>query len=629
MFEAVRSNKRFAQVVLAILIVPFAFFGMDAYFTDGPAGNEVATVGDSKIYAVEFEEALREQQARLREAMGGQVDRAMLDSLELRRAVIDNLVNQRLLALYAAENRLVVTQQQLAETIAEVPAFQDNGRFSMERYEALLRAQGMSPAGFEARLSQDIRIQQLALAVGEGAFAAEESARRFLLAQLEEREVRELAFSAADHVAGVSLDEGAAQAFYDANAQRFELPARVRAEYVVFDQAAVLAGVNVSDAEVRAFYEASAERFGVPEERRARHILLEVSDAADAEAVRAEAVALIERLRAEPTAFAALARERSADPGSAARGGDLGFFGRGVMVQPFEEAVFGAQPGLVAEPVQSDYGFHVIEVTEIRAAALRPFEEVRDELAAELKSRTGGQRFAELAEQFANTVYEQADSLAPAAEQFGLQIQVSDWIPRGSAAIGPYRNEGLVDALFGHDALTEGRNVDAVDVGNSTLVAARVLEHQAAQRRPFEEVKAGIENELRLREAAARSVAAGEAALAALQRGESVDGRWSDAATVQRGAPLLAPEAMQAVFSAPTATLPAYVGVSMGGEGYAVYRIEAVRRPELAGDDPRLAAMTGQYGQLLGERDFSAFINALRERYKVSVREAAIRPQQQ
>ena len=248
MFEAVRNNKRFAQIILAILIIPFAFFGMDAYFSDGPGSTEVATVGGSRISAFEFDEALRDQQDRLRQSMGNQVDRALLDSPELRRAVLDNLINQRVLALHAAENRFVVTQAQLQEAIAEVPAFQDNGQFSMQRYEALLSAQGMTPSSFEARLSQDIRIQQIALAVGDAAFAASESPRRFLAAQLEERQVRELRFSAADYLPKVQLAEDAAQRFYEANPDRFARPARVKAEYLVFDENALLGQVSVTGA---------------------------------------------------------------------------------------------------------------------------------------------------------------------------------------------------------------------------------------------------------------------------------------------------------------------------------------------------------------------------------------------
>ncbi|HNQ75349.1 MAG TPA: SurA N-terminal domain-containing protein, partial [Pseudothauera hydrothermalis] len=324
MFEAVRNNKRFAQIILAILIVPFAFFGMDAYFSDSPGGNEVATVGNSRISAFEFDEALREQQDRLRQSMGGQVDRALLDSAQLRRAVLDNLINQRVLALHAADNRFVVTQQQLREAIAEVPAFQENGQFSMQRYEALLSAQGMTPASFEARLSQDLRIQQLAEAVGDAAFVPTESLRRFLTAQLEERQVRELRFATADYLPKVELAEDAAQRFYRDNPDRFARPARVKAEYVVFDQQALIEQIAVSEDELRQVYQDNPARFGTPEERRARHILLEVAANADEEAVNkiaADAQALVATLKAKPDSFAALARERSADPGSSARGG--------------------------------------------------------------------------------------------------------------------------------------------------------------------------------------------------------------------------------------------------------------------------------------------------------------------
>jgi peptidyl-prolyl cis-trans isomerase D len=631
MFEAVRSNKRFAQIILAILIVPFAFFGMDAYFSDGPGSNEVAIVGRTQISAYEFGEAVREQQDRLRQSMGGQVDRALLDSPELRRAVLENLIDQRVLALHAAENRFVVSAAQLQETITGIAAFQDNGQFSMERYEASLRAQGMTPATFEARLSQDIRIQQLALAVGGGMIIASESPRRYLAAQLEEREVRELRFAAADYLPKVQLADGAAQAFYDANPERFSRPARVKAEYLVLDEAALLGQVSISDDEVREVYEGSLERFGVAEERRARHILLELAaDAGEDEEqqVRAKAEALVAQLKDKPDAFPALAREHSADPGSSSRGGDLGFFARGVMVKPFEDAVFAAAKDEIVDPVRSEFGYHVIQVTDIKPAAQRPYAEVRDELEAELKRKRVALRQAELAELFANTVYEQADSLAPAAELLKLEVRTTDWIDRNAVALGPYTSPSLVAALFSEESLDKRRNTEVIEVGNGTLVAARVVDHLPAQRLPFDEVKDEITAMLRGEEAVRLAAAAGEAALAAAQKGETVEGRWSEAMKIQRGPAALPQAVIQAVFGASTATLPAYAGLSLGEQGYVVYRIESVERPELAADDPRVAAMTRQYAQLMAERDLSAYLSLLRERHEVVVRESAINPPQ-
>ena len=491
MFEAVRNNKRIAQIILAILIIPFAFFGMDAYFSESATGNEVAQVGGTGISAYDFDQALREQQDRLRANAGGQVDRALLESAELRRVVLDNLINQRVLALYAAENRLVVTPEQLQATIAGVPAFQEDGRFSLQRYENLVRAQGMTPATFEARLAQDVRVQQIVAAVGDAGFVPETSARRFLDAQLEERRIRELRFAADRLGADATVSDEQIAAYYEANPARFERPARLQAEYLVFDRASIEQKVAVSDDAVRAFYEGNQERFGVAEERQARHILLTLGDAAEqgeVDKVMAEAKAIVETLRQDPDKFADIAREKSQDPGSASRGGDLGFFGRGMMVGAFEDAVFALEKGRISDPVRSEFGVHIVEVTDIKPSSIKALDEVRDEIVAELRGQEAGRRFAELAEQFANTVYEQPDSLAPAAEAIGLEVRTSDWISRESAP-EPFNNERLLNAVFGDEATQKARNTEAIEIGNGTLVSARVKTFEAAKRLPLDEVR--------------------------------------------------------------------------------------------------------------------------------------------
>ena len=626
MFEAIRSNKRVAQVILTILIIPFAFFGMDAYFSDSPTGTEVARVGGTGISAFEFDQALREQQDRLRQSAGGQVDRALLESMELRRVVLDNLINQRVLALYAAENRLVVTPQQLQETIAAVPAFQEDGRFSLQRYEMMVRAQGMTPANFEARLAQDVRVQQIVSSVGDASVVPQASAQRFLAAQLEERRIRELRFPVARLAAEVQVSEDEIAAFYEANPARFERAARLQADYLVFDRSAVEQGIEVADEEVRAFYEANQARYGVAEERQARHILLALdagADEAEVARVMGEAQALVAELRAQPERFADLARDKSQDPGSAGRGGDLGFFGRGMMVGAFEDAVFAQDKGQVGDPVRTEFGVHIIEVTDIKPATIKPLDEVREQIVAELRGAEAGRRFAELAEQFANTVYEQPDSLAPAAELLGLEVRSTDWMSR-DAATGPFANERLLNAVFSEEAVQKGRNTEAIEIGNGTLVSARVKAFEAAQRLPLDEVRERIRADLRLERGARAAAEQGAAALAVLQKGEPLadaqrPGEWGEARTLQRGAPGLPAAAMQAVFAAPAEPLPAHVGVSAAEGDYVIYRIEAVERPQIAEGDERVAAVAAQYSQLLAGRDFAAFLAELRQRYKVEV----------
>ncbi len=623
MLEAVRSNKRVAQIILAILIVPFAFFGMDSYFSDAPGGNEVAVVGGSSIGRVEFEEALREQQDRLRAAAGGEIDRALLESEQLQRSVLDNVINRRVLALYAAENRFTVSPQELQQTIASVPSFQENGAFSLQRYESLLRAQGMSPAMFESRLAQDVRVQQLSLAVGDAGFVPTAAARRFLSAQLEERTVRELRLTAARLAADLSVSDDEINAYYTANSARFQRPARLQADYVVFDRAVAEQQVLVSDDDIRAFYDGNPDRFGVAEERRARHVLLQLApDAAPAEVERVmnEARVLAEQLRQDPATFAAVAKEKSQDTGSASRGGDLGFFARGAMVGAFEDAAFSQQKDAIGEPVRSDFGVHIIQVTDIKPASKRAFEEVRDEIAGELRKQAASRRFAEQAEQFANMVYEQPDSLEPAVDALKLKVQHTDWVSRDGGSVGAYTNERLLNALFSDDAVKQSRNTEAIEVASNTLVAARVRAFEPAVQLPLEEVKAQIVTELRREAGARRAAEQGGAMLAALNKGETVEASFGEARKLRRAAPELPGVAMQAVFSAPSAKLPIHVGVGMTDGDYVIYRIDAVDRPQIADDDPRVKGVAEQYGQVLAERDFAEFIAELRKRYEVEIK---------
>src|SRR5690606_22151035 len=587
-------------------------------------------VGGTGISAYDFDQALREQQDRLRANAGGQVDRALLESAELRRVVLDNLINQRVLALYAAENRLVVTPEQLQATIAGVPAFQEDGRFSLQRYENLVRAQGMTPATFEARLAQDVRVQQIVAAVGDAGFVPETSARRFLDAQLEERRIRDLRFAADRLGADATVSDEQIAAYYEANPARFERPARLQAEYLVFDRASIEQKVAVSDDAVRAFYEGNQERFGVAEERQARHILLTLADNAEqgeVDKVMAEAKAIVETLRQDPDKFADIAREKSQDPGSASRGGDLGFFGRGMMVGAFEDAVFALEKGRISDPVRSEFGVHIVEVTDIKPSSIKALDEVRDEIVAELRGQEAGRRFAELAEQFANTVYEQPDSLAPAAEAIGLEVRTSDWISRESAP-EPFNNERLLNAVFGDEATQKARNTEAIEIGNGTLVSARVKTFEAAKRLPLDEVRSRIVDELRREQGRKKALEQGEATLAALGKGESTTVTWGEERTLQRGAPGLPAAAMQAVFSAPAEPLPAHVGVQATEGDYVIYRIEAVQRPQIGAEDPRIAAVASQYAQLLAGRDFGAFITDLRQRYEVNINAAALQVQQ-
>lgn len=630
MFDAVRNNKKIVQVFLLLITLPFAFWGVDSYVRNMSGGDELAKVGGSAIGQAEFQQALREQQERLRAKLGANFNPAMMDTAEARRAVLENLVNQRLLALDLAKKHVTVSDKRLRDTIAAIPAFQDNGQFSLPRYEAALQAQGMSQAVFEARLRQDLALQQVIGVVAEGVVVSRKSAEGVYSVQQEERQVSEVHLGADQYAASVKLGDDAVRKFYDANRKQFELPAQVRAEYLVLNRDELMSQITVSDADARKEYDAHPERFRQGEERRASHILIKADKTAGEETLKAakeKADALLKQLKANPADFAKLAKENSQDPGSADKGGDLGFFARGAMVKPFEDAAFGlVKEGDLSGVVQSDFGFHIIRLTGVKAEKVRAFDDVKAEIVTELKRTEAAKKFAELVDGFSNTVYEQADSLKPAAEKFKLQIRTSDWMAKDGKMAAPFDNPKLAAALFADDSVKNKRNTEAVDVGGGTMVAARVLDFKPSSLRPLDDVKAEINKMLVNEEAGKLAETDGEAKLAKLLKGESVELGWGAAHALQRGAQGLPPDAVRAVFRAPVDKLPSYVGAKLPGAGYALFRIEKVSRPTIAESDPRLEALRQQYGQILAEQDFSAYVAALRKRYDVKINAAALEP---
>jgi peptidyl-prolyl cis-trans isomerase D len=620
MFDAVRNNKRIVQGFLVLIMLPFAFFGLDSYFNGGGAGAGVAKVGDVQISQQEYQQALREQQERVRSQVG-QVDPKMFENPAFRKAILDDLINRHLLLIEAGKRRLFVSDEAVRNAIASIEAFHENGKFSTQRYEALLRGQGMSPQGFEAQVRQDMTLQRLAGSIGQSGVLSTTVGERVLALQTEQRDVQEILLGLDAYRAKVKLADDAARKFYDENSKRFETPDQARAEFVVLSQDGV--EVKVSDEEIKAWYDGHKDRYQQPEERRASHILI-ATEGKDKAQARAKAEQVLKEVQKTPAAFAELAKKNSDDPGSAGQGGDLGFFGRGMMVKPFDDAVFALKEGETSGIVESDFGFHIIRLTGVRAAREKPLAEVRGEIEKELKTAAAGRKFAEAVEAFSNAVYEQSDSLQPAAEQFKLKIQQSGWLGRqADPANGPLANPKLLAALFSDDAIKNKRNTEAVEIAPNTLAAARIVEYKPAALQPFESVKAEIETLLRNEEAFKLAVADGQARLAELKKGEDKQA-WGAAKRVSRmDASRLPPPAIPAVFRMNTDKLPSYAGVEIRGTGYLLYRLNKVEAGEKL-DDVRRQGLLGQLRSLAAQEDMQMYVSALRSRYKVEINEKAL-----
>jgi peptidyl-prolyl cis-trans isomerase D len=628
MHDFVYKNKKLIQVILAIIFLPFAFFGIDSYFRGGPGGGAVARVGDHVISAEEFSRALSEQQDRLRRAVDGRIDPAMLNSAELRSGLLESLIQRRLLVEGAVRAGMVVGDEQLDKIIAQLPEFQDaTGKFSPSRAEEALRAQGMRAQDFRARLRQDLLVEQAAGGLARGGFVPRTVAER--LARLTEQQ-REIAYAviAPEKFAGrVKLDAGAARQYYDANPGEFRIPEQARVEYVVLSTPALMQQVQVDAAAVKQFYESNRRQFEVPESRQASHILISVDGGEEARnQARARANEIYQEARKKPDSFAALAKKHSQDPGSASRGGDLGFLPRGVMkdVPEFEDALYKLKPGGISPPVESKLGYHIIRLTKVQPAQGKSFEETRPRIEAELKRQAAAKRFAELAEAFGNAAYEQSESLKPAAEVARTSVQTSGWLARAGAAEAVLNNPRLLAAIFSDESLRGKRNTEAIEVTPGTLVAARVMEHKPEGMQPFDEVREALQKRLILREAGRLAAEEGRRLLAELQQGKPAPVAWSvpQMASVQQSRNI--PEAvLRQAFRADVSKLPAHAGIENLLGGYTLVRITRVQD---SGNIPpeRVEAVAGSLRQMLGQETLNAYVGAVRQKVGVTVNKEQI-----
>lgn len=624
MFDFVHEKKRLVQIVLALIILPFALWGLDSYQNSGEAGV-VATVNGEKIGQPEFEEAMSRQRQRLREALGKNFDPALLDSAEMRNAVMQGLLTQRLLLAAAKDAGLAVSDEQMARLIAGIPAFQKDGVFDKATYEAALRAQGMNPALLEYRVRQDVLARQLTDALAQNGYAAATTMDNLIRLNEQEFTVSLAVLDLAAFRSKAEVGETEIKAYYEANPQQFQLPEAVQVEYVALSAERLAAAMPVSAAEVEQYYREHAGEFGTEEQRRAAHILIGVAkNAADADkqAARAKAESILQQARAKPENFAALAKQYSEDPGSAASGGDLGMFGRGMMVKPFEEAAFALKLGEISDLVQTDFGFHIIKLAEIQPAQAKPLAGVQAQIEQTIRQQRAQDRFAELAESFSNTVYEQSDSLQPAAQLAGVKVEGPIWLNRGQPAQG-WWNEKMLQAVFSDDAIREKRNTGATEVAPNVLLAARVIQHRTTSTRPLTEV-AGEIRRLLLDQAAMQAAAKqGESLLAQLQNDEKVSLRWSKAQTLQRAQRSeLNPELAHRVFAAKTGSLPQYVAVADAQQGYLIARIEAVREVSVIEPQKR-EGYAQQIRQMTGEALLQAYLEELKAGAKIEIRQPA------
>jgi len=621
MFDLVHENKRVIQIILVLIVLPFALWGVSSYDKLGSSADVVATVNGIKITRQEFENSLRQQQDRMRKQMGANFDASMFDNPGMRHAILDNMITQHLLIERAQAAKLAVADAQIAQVIGGVDAFQEGGKFDRKRYAEVLANNNMSPLMYEKRLRDELLGQKMQESYTQNGFAPNSVAEKIFRLNGEQRMVSVSPVSYKEFLAKAKVDDAEIKKYYDQNQGEFQVPEQAKVEYVKFSMDNLRTKAEVHKEDVRRYYDEHQNELGTPEERRAAHILITVASSAsqvERDAAKAKAELLLKQVRETPARFAELAKQNSQDPGSAAKGGDLGFFGRGMMVKSFEDATFGLKTGEISGLVQSEFGYHIIKLIEIKPSKVPPFDEAREGIANKLRELKAADMYAELAEKFSNTVYEQSDTLKSAAALVGAKIEQSGWLVKGKPGAAPWTAK-MLQAIFNDEVVKNKRNTAAIEVATNELVAARISEYKPAAARTLSEVQETIRQKLLHQQALSLADKQGKALLEQLQRGEKPKLDWGSAQAVTRlKHGTLDTELVRQIFQANSAKLPQYAGSGDVQNGYMLVRIDSVKEGDPIDDQKRIQ-YTQQLRQLTGEEIFQAYLADAKQQATIKV----------
>lgn len=623
MLQAFRTHKRWMMFIAMIFIIPsFVVTGIYSYNRMSDSENDLATVGDTSITMMDFDNAKRQYLDNFRRQMGQSFKPNMLDTAEARASILAALISDRAISLEIASEYMNVGEADAINLVKQAPAFQRDGKFSTEAYQQFLNSMGKSDEQFVLELRRDLTRQMLLSAVSQTTQASNTVAQRIHDLLTEERTIRTFEIKPTAFLKSVSVTDAEAQSYYDQNKSLFAVPESVDIEYVVLSPESYK-NIKASEDDIKTFYEQNLQRFSTPEERRASHILIAVNnEKTDADAKK-EADEIYKQLQADPSKFAQLAKSKSADPGSARQGGDLGFFQKGMMVPEFDNAVFSGKKGDLVAPVKTQFGYHIIKIVDVKAAQAKPLKEVRGEIEALYQQQAAIRAFAEDAENFSNMVYEQSESLQPVAERFGLMIQTVKNVTRDFE--DQLINPNVIEALYGFDVLEDKRNSNAIEVASNTLLSARVTAHHKQTVKTFDEVKGDIVATLKNQKATEAARAQGSADIAKLLDKKSASAKFGDKTVISRERPgAYAYEVVTAALRPEANKLPTYTGVQTQDGSYFVIEVQSSKKIEASPE--QLAMRKAELAQLYSNPEQAAFISGLETKFGTQILKDEYKP---
>ncbi|KND56436.1 Peptidyl-prolyl cis-trans isomerase ppiD [Candidatus Paraburkholderia kirkii] len=481
-----------------------------------------------------------------------------------------------------------------------------DGAIDVDRYKQLLAMQGMTPAQYNERMRYTLATDQIPSSIQASAFTSKSLAQNLTELADQKRAVQGLSLRTADYTAKIQPTDAQLTAYYDAHRNDFATPGTATIQYLLLSPSTIAAAAKPSDADLKKYYDDNIQRYRTEAEVRASHILVNApkdASAADRAKAKQKAEDLLAQVKAHPDQFVQIAQKNSEDPGSASKGGDLGYFARGQIAggKAFDDAAFGLKKGEVSNVVESDFGYHIIQATDVKPAVTKPFDEVKDALAKDYAAQQGAKGFADDAQGFTDLLYEKSKSLQPAADKYKLTIQTATVGPKPNPQLpqdNPLNNPKFLAAVFAPDSVKDRNNTQAIDIGNNTLIATRMTDYKASAVPAFDAVKDAVRTKAVADMAAAMAKKEGEAKLADLRKSKSADGFTSPITVSRNDTQGLPPAALSVIFKADVSKLPAYVGVDLGADGYAIYRVNAVEKlAQVAAD--RLTGAQQQIAQVL------------------------------
>ncbi|MGB3070391.1 MAG: SurA N-terminal domain-containing protein [Ottowia sp.] len=630
MFNFVRNHTRIIMVVLFLLVIPsFVLFGIDGYSRMNEGTGKVARVDGKNITQTEWDNAHRQEIDRLR-AANPNIDLRMLDTPAMKYSTLERLVRDRVLAAAATNEHLVATDARLTaelqndSTIASLR--KPDGSLDMDLYRQLLARQGHTPESFEANVRADLSARQVLGGVVASGLASQAQSDLALGAFLEQREVQIARFSPADFSSKINPTDADLEGYYKSHVAQYQAPESANIEYIVLDLSSVKKSVPVSEQELKTYYDQNAAAFGTKEERRASHILINApkgAPAAEREKAKAKAEELLAEIKKTPGSFAAVAKSSSQDDMSAPNGGDLGFFQSDKGIDPtISKTTYElAKKGDVSGVVESEFGYHIVELTDIKPAVIPSFQELRPKLEEQMRTEQAQRQFSEMGENFTNGVFEQPDSLQPVADKLKLPVQTANNVARAPAtgASGALASSKFLSALFSSESLSKKRNTEAIEIGPNQLAAGRITQYTAAHAKPFAEVKDQVRAAFIKDRGADMARKEGEARLAAWRSKPDSATTLPAPVVLSRENPHEQPaKLVEAVLRADATKPPVFVGVDLGLDGYAVTRVNKIV-PRTAPAADVAAQELLRYEQVWGTAEAMAYYDMLKTRYKAEI----------